>query len=152
MPKGGFDFILISNRVKNTILKDLEADFFLQGKILWSGFNIKYIPYKRRKREIGKSQWTFSMKLKWFIDSLMSYSLFPIRAMSTIGIILSISGFTYAIYVFIERLLSVDYVAGNAIIVILILILSEMCCKTTQNQWYGSTNLPDRPRESCQCC
>ena len=69
MPIGGFDFCLISERVKDGILKNLEADFFLQGKILWAGYNIKYIPYTRRKREIGKSQWTFSMKLKWFIDS-----------------------------------------------------------------------------------
>ena len=50
MPKGGFDFILISSKVKNEILQDLEADFFLQGKILWTGYDIKFIPYKRRKR------------------------------------------------------------------------------------------------------
>ena len=124
MPIGGFDFILISDKVKNKIIKNLEADFFLQGKILWTGYEIKYIPYKRSKRKTGKSQWTFSMKLKWFIDSLMSYSLFPIRVMSTMGIILSVSGFMYAIYVFVERLLSDNFIAGNAIIIILILILS----------------------------
>ncbi len=124
MPIGGFDFILISEKVKNNIIKNLEADFFLQGKILWIGYDIKYIPYKRSKRKTGKSQWTFSMKLKWFIDSLMSYSLFPIRAMTSIGIILSVSGFMYAIYVFIDGLLSDDYVPGNAVVVVLILILS----------------------------
>lgn len=124
MPVGGFDFSLISDRVKNVILRNLEADFFLQGKILWAGYNIKYIPYKRRKRETGKSQWTFSMKLKWFIDSLMSYSFFPIRFMSAFGIILSFIGFLYAIVVFFQRLLSDDYIYGWAPIVILILILS----------------------------
>ena len=64
------------------------------------------------------------MKLQWFIDSLMSYSLFPIRAMSTVGVILVSSGFIFGIYIFFERLLSDDFIAGNAIIVILILILS----------------------------
>ena len=44
--------------------------------------------------------------------------------MSIMGIILSFSGFLYAVYVLIERLISDDYVAGNAVIVILILILS----------------------------
>ena len=124
MPTGGFDFSLVSHRVKNEILNNLEADFFLQGKILWSGYKIKYIPYKRRKRETGKSQWTFSKKLKWFIDSLMSYSFFPIRFMSAFGIILSITGFLYAIVVFFQRLLSDDYIYGWAPIVILILVLS----------------------------
>tara|TARA_B100000315_G_scaffold122868_2_gene112861 strand:- start:2163 stop:3116 length:954 start_codon:yes stop_codon:yes gene_type:complete len=124
MPTGGFDFSLISNRVKNEILQDLEADFFLQGKILWTGYKIKYIPYKRRKREIGKSQWTFSKKLKWFIDSLMSYSFFPIRFMSASGIFISLIGFIYAVVVFLQRILSDDYIFGWAPIVILILILS----------------------------
>jgi dolichol-phosphate mannosyltransferase len=124
MPEGGFDFFLISDRVKNEILIGLDANFFLQGKILWSGYNIKYIPYKRLKRETGKSQWTFSKKLKWFIDSLMSYSFFPIRSMSILGIILSFTGFLYAIVVFFQRLLSDDYIYGWAPIVILILVLS----------------------------
>ncbi len=124
MPEGGFDFFLISDRVKNEILIGLDANFFLQGKILWSGYNIKYIPYKRLKRETGKSQWTFSKKLKWFIDSLMSYSFFPIRSMSILGIILSFTGFLYAIVVFFQRLLYDDYIYGWAPIVILILVLS----------------------------
>jgi len=34
MPIGGFDFSLISNRVKNVILKDLEADFFARKNIM----------------------------------------------------------------------------------------------------------------------
>ena len=55
MPRGGFDFMLISSKVKNDILQDLEADFFLQGKILWTGYDIKFIPYERRKREHSKS-------------------------------------------------------------------------------------------------
>ena len=123
LPIGGFDYSLISDRVKDEILRNLEADFFLQGKILWSGYNIKYIPYKRGKRESGKSQWTFSKKIKWFIDSLMSYSFFPIRFMSAFGIILSFIGFLYAIVVFIERVYG-GVIDQRAPIVILILILS----------------------------
>jgi glycosyltransferase involved in cell wall biosynthesis len=124
MPTGGFDFILIDEIVKKEILTNLESDFFLQGKLLWSGHNIKYIPYKRLKRETGKSQWTFSKKLKWFIDSLMSYSFLPIRFMSVSGIVISLFGFLYAIYVFFGRLFSDNYIYGWAPIVILILVLS----------------------------
>jgi polyisoprenyl-phosphate glycosyltransferase len=124
MPKGGFDFILISSKVKKEILCDLEADFFLQGKILWIGYDIKFIPYKRRKREEGVSQWTFSKKLKWFIDAIMSYSFFPIRFISAMGIIIALVGFIYAVIVLFQRLLVEDYIYGWSPIVILILILS----------------------------
>ena len=70
------------------------------------------------------SQWSFSKKLKWFIDSVMSYSFFPIRFISTLGIFLALFGFIYAVVVFFQRLLSDDYIYGWAPIVILILILS----------------------------
>jgi polyisoprenyl-phosphate glycosyltransferase len=124
MPSGGFDYMLISHKVKKAILQDLEADFFLQGKILWTGFDIKYIPYERKKRESGKSQWTFSKKVKWFMDSVMSYSFFPIRFMSAIGIAIALTGFIYAVVVFFQRLMTEDYIYGWAPIVISILILS----------------------------
>jgi len=150
MPIGGFDYILISEKVKNKILNSLEADFFLQGKVLWTGYNIKFIPYRREKRKKGKSHWTFSKKVNWLIDSLMSYSLFPIRVMSIFGITLSFSGFLYAIYVFIERLLSDDYVAGNAAIVILILILSGfqilMLGVIGEYVWRTLSQARDRPK------
>ena len=55
MPSGGFDYMLISNKVKNIILKDLEADFFLQGKLLWTGYDVKFIPTKEKKRKWKKS-------------------------------------------------------------------------------------------------
>ena len=124
MPSGGFDYMLISHKVKNVILKDLEADFFLQGKLLWTGYDAKYIPYKRKKRESGKSQWTSSKKAKWFIDSIVNYSFFPIRFMSAFGILIALTGFIYAGVVFVQRLVIEEYIYGWAPIVILILILS----------------------------
>jgi polyisoprenyl-phosphate glycosyltransferase len=124
MPPGGFDYMLISLKVKNAILQDLEADFFLQGKILWTGYDVKYIPYQRKKRESGKSQWTFSKKAKWFIDSIVNYSFFPMRFMSALGMLIALTGFVYAGVVFLQRLLVEEYIYGWAPIVILILILS----------------------------
>ena len=124
MPSGGFDYILISHKVKNVILKDLEADFFLQGKLLWTGYDAKFIPYQRKKRESGKSQWTSSKKAKWFIDSIVNYSFFPIRFMSALGIVIALTGFVYAGIVFVQRLMIEEYIYGWAPIVILILILS----------------------------
>ena len=76
------------------------------------------------KRKEGKSQWTFSKKMKWFIDSVMSYSFFPIRFMSSIGVIIALSGFLFAIWIFYQRLFTENYVYGLTPIIMLILILS----------------------------
>ena len=48
--------------------------------------------YERRKRELGKSQWSLSRKIKYFIDGFVAYSFFPIRRSNSlffVGLILS---------------------------------------------------------------
>ena len=124
MPPGGFDFALISNRVKEVILSKQEANPFWQGQILWTGYKIKLIPYERKKREIGQSRWTFSKKIKYLIDGLMSYSYFPLRLMSITGIIVSMAGFIYAIIIFFARIFNAIPIKGWAPLMIVLLVLS----------------------------
>ena len=99
MPSGGFDFTLISKKVKESVLANKEVNPFWQGQLLWTGYKIKFIPYKRKQRKVGKSKWTFSKKLKYLIDGIMSYSYFPLRLISVLGIIVSLFGFLYAIII-----------------------------------------------------
>jgi len=124
MPKGGFDYILISKVVKEIIFSKNEASFSWQGSILWSGFDIKFIPYKRRERLIGKSRWTFAKKIKMLIDGILAYSYFPIRAMSVIGLLVAVSGFIYALDIIIEWFFGNVPFTGWAPIMVLILVLS----------------------------
>lgn len=124
MPLGGFDFFLISSRVKDIILSKNEANSFLQGQILWTGFKTKFIPYNRKNRDHGISRWTFPKKLKMLIDGVMSYSYFPIRLTSVLGGLISALGFIYAIIVVIARFTGNYPFKGYAPIVILILVLS----------------------------
>jgi len=124
MPLGGFDYVLISEKVKNVLLENNEAMPFMQGQILWTGYRIKFIPYKRRKREIGKSKWTFGKKLTLLIDGILGYSFIPLRMMIMVGISVSLLGFIYAIYILVERLVQGVNVQGWAPLMIVILILS----------------------------
>lgn len=124
MPIGGFDFVLISNKVRDIILSKKEANPFWQGQILWTGFNLKFIPYKRERREVGTSMWTTSKKIKYLIDGIMAYSYFPLRIMSVTGLIVSIIGFLYALYIFFARILGSVPIQGWAPLMIIILVLS----------------------------
>ncbi len=123
-PVGGFDFVLLSRRVSQILIDMGERNTFFQGQILWTGFNIKFIPYKRVKREAGKSGWTFNKKLKLLIDSILSYSYFPLRLMSYIGIIVALIGFIYAGIIIFNRLFSEIIVKGWASNIVIILVLS----------------------------
>lgn len=124
MPVGGFDYALISAKVIKILLNNIEANAFWQGQILWTGYKIKFIPYKRMKREIGESKWTFSKKIKYLIDGVMGYSFFPIRMISILGIIISLSGFVYAVFIALAKILGDVPFQGWAPIMIITLLLS----------------------------
>ena len=124
MPEGGFDFLLVSSTVKKLILNNMEANAFWQGQILWTGYKVKFIPYKRLNREIGESKWTFSKKMKYLIDGVLGYSFFPIRIMSILGMLISLSGFLYSLFIIIAKLTGNVPFQGWAPLMIIILMLS----------------------------
>jgi dolichol-phosphate mannosyltransferase len=124
MPSKGFDYVLLSDRVKNIILDNQETNAFFQGQILWTGFDIKFIPYKRQSRSVGVSRWTFSKKIKYLIDGVLSYSYFPLRIMSITGLVVAMLGFAYALVIFLDKLFGGMPAKGWAPLMIMILVLS----------------------------
>jgi polyisoprenyl-phosphate glycosyltransferase len=126
MPEGGFDFVLISAKVKDIILEQKEANQFWQGQILWTGYPIKWIPYHRLNRTIGVSRWTFSKKFKYLLDGVLSYSFFPPQLMSSLGLFTSLAGFFYAIIVFIQYFLGHAPFQGWSPIIIILLVVSGL--------------------------
>lgn len=104
MPKGGFDFLLLDRKPLEVYNQVNERNRFFQGDILWLGFKTVFIPYSRQKRTIGKSQWKFSKKLKYFIDGWLNTSYIPIRMMSILGIFTAFTGFLYALIIVYKRL------------------------------------------------
>lgn len=126
MPKGGFDFLLIDKKALIYFNEIDERNRFFQGDILWLGFNTAFIPYNRLKRTIGKSQWTLSKKMKYFIDGLLNTSYVPIRLMSLIGIIISLLGFIYSFVIAYNRFFNNTPFDGWAPIMILILIIGGL--------------------------
>ena len=85
MPKGGFDSFLIDRQVIDFLVKMQESNTSLMSQILWAGFETSTVPYVRKKREIGKSRWTLSKKIKLVYDSLISFSYFPIKMITNVG-------------------------------------------------------------------
>jgi polyisoprenyl-phosphate glycosyltransferase len=99
MPDGGFDYALLGRKVVDVINSSKEANLFWQGQILWTGFHVKFIPYKRVAREFGKSKWSFGKKIKYLIDGVMSYSFLPLRFMSVLGLLSFFIGIIYALII-----------------------------------------------------
>jgi len=123
MPLGGFDYLLLSRRAVGVMRRNREVQPFLQGQILWMGFKKKVIAYRRRKREVGTSKWTFGKKLTYLIDGVMNYSFLPIRLVSLAGLLIALLGFCYALIVLVAKLLMGNPVKGWAPLMIVVLVL-----------------------------
>jgi glycosyltransferase involved in cell wall biosynthesis len=126
MPKRGFDFFLLDRQVCNLINNIQENNVYLMGLIVWLGFTPKVINYHRRKREkrYGRSMWTFARKIKYFIDSFVAFTYFPVRATSIIGLTFSVVGLLYAVVVVFLRLFKYVPIEGWASLMVVVLIVS----------------------------
>lgn len=126
MPAGGFDFFLVGRRPLEAILSSRDTNPFIQGQILWTGFPVKFLHYKRLKREVGESRWSFGKKLTYLLDGVIAYSVAPIRLMSAVGGIVAFSGFFYAMIIILQYLIWGNPIKGWAPIMIVILLVSGL--------------------------
>ena len=122
MPKGGFDTFLIDRQVIDVLVKMQESNTSLMSQILWSGFKTDTVPYVRKKREIGKSRWTLSKKIKRVYDSLISFSYFPIKLITVIGFITFFISLIFLVTIIYRRILGIIDVEGWASIVTIMLM------------------------------
>lgn len=103
MPIGGCDCYLIDRKVIEVLERLDEKNSSLTLQVLWAGFQTDQIYFHRRDREVGKSRWTLGKKVKLVLDSMMSFSYFPIRFMSGVGVIFFLIAVLMMIEVIVEK-------------------------------------------------
>lgn len=124
-PKGGFDLWLFDEQLRTILIQMNEKNFYLPYLFIWMGYEYVSIPYTRRKREIGKSGWTLSKKIKSFIDSFVSFTDLPLRLISVAGIILGILALIYAGMIIYSKLTSKIPLQGWSSLMLVILFVSS---------------------------
>jgi dolichol-phosphate mannosyltransferase len=112
MPTGGFDCFLVSRPAIDFLRESREVHTSLPGLLLWSGFAAALVPYDRVAREEGESRWTLAKKFKYFLDSIISFSYAPLRAMSLAGAALAVAAFAYAVFLIAYKLVHGQPIQG----------------------------------------
>jgi len=126
IPPGGFDYVLMARPVVDAFNTMEVRNRFFQGDLLWLGYKTAFIPYTRRKRTIGKSQYTLAKRLKNSLDAILDSSYLPIRFISSVGVLTAIAGFLYAVNIAYARWMHQIPFTGWAPIMILILIIGGL--------------------------
>lgn len=124
MPSRGFDFWLIDRQVCDLVNEIQESNAYLPGLLLWLGFEPEILYYDRQARpaKYGQSMWSFTQKFKYFVDSFVAFSYFPVRVASGLGVLFSVLGLMYAAWVIYARLALGIETEGWASLMIVVLI------------------------------
>jgi dolichol-phosphate mannosyltransferase len=117
----GINNIMFSRKIIDYLNSNVEANSSIQLQIINAGYKSTLIGMEYRERVSGTSKWTFSKKVKLFIDSFVSYSYAPIRFVSIIGFIFAFLGFAFGLYTVIFRIFNPEMEPGYATIVIVLL-------------------------------
>lgn len=126
MPQGGCDCYLLDRQVIQ-VLQDLnEKNSSLTLQVLWAGFQTDHVYFHRRDREVGESRWTLAKKFKLVLDSMMSFSYFPIRLMSVVGVIFNILAVILFIYVLVEKFTVGTPIVGWSSLMCVVLLSSGL--------------------------
>lgn len=121
-PTGGYDLACM-DKAFLPHLRDSSKNINTPLFAYWLGFKPEQLEYTRRKRRYGKSRWTFSKRLTFCLDSLLGFSVLPIRLISLAGLAISSLSFLYGLTIVINTLLGRRDVQGFATIVALIAFL-----------------------------
>lgn len=130
MPKGGFDCYLLDRQVIDVLMMLDEKNSALTLQVLWAGFKTDKVYFHRKAREVGESRWTLSKKIKLVLDSMMSFSYFPIRFMSFIGIAFFCLAVLGAIWLVVSKFAYGEDVAGWTSLMVVILFSSGIIMLT----------------------
>jgi glycosyltransferase involved in cell wall biosynthesis len=87
MPKGGVDIFACTRAVADRLVRLDESHTSIVGLLFWLGFRRVEIPYERQPREEGKSTWTLRRRMRYFLDSVFSFTDLPVLLITTIGVV-----------------------------------------------------------------
>lgn len=121
-PPQGYDVALMAREFLPYLLesaKNVNTALFAY----WLGFEPVKISYARRRRLHGKSRWTFVKRVKFFLDSILGFSIVPIRAMSLFGALVSLSSFGYGSVIAFNALRGISDVPGFPTLVVILSFL-----------------------------
>lgn len=133
------DFRLLDRVCVNALRDMRESQRNTKGMYCWIGFRKKGIKYEQLDRINGKSKWGFWSLINLALDGLTAYTTSPLRIASVLGILCSIIGFIYLVYILVKTLLFGDPVAGYPTIMVTILFIGgvQLLCLGIMGEYLG---------------
>jgi dolichol-phosphate mannosyltransferase len=123
LPEGAADFRWMSRRVVDVLASMPERHRFLRGLVRWAGYRQTFVEYRRGSREAGESKYGLRRMLLFAWDGMVSFSSFPLRVASILGVCVSFLGWLYLLYVLAIRVFTDRAIPGWTSVTAAVLLL-----------------------------
>ena len=123
IPANTGDFRLLDRQVVEAIKKMPERTRFMKGLFAWVGYKQTSILFDREPRFGGKTTWNYWKLWNFALDGITSFSFFPLKIWSYMGVMISLISLLYAFYLIIRTLRFGIDVPGYASLMVAILFL-----------------------------
>lgn len=118
IPANAGDFRLMDRQVVEALKSLPERNRFMKGLYAWVGFNSTAIDYEPLPRADGKSNFGLRGSLSLALTGILAFSIAPLRALTLVGLVLSVIALGYGSWVVGEYFFLGIGVPGYATIVV----------------------------------
>jgi hypothetical protein len=118
------DFRLMSRRAIEALRKFPESNVFLRGLVPLLGFSSSIVRYDRQERFAGHSKYSLIHMLSLAWQGVTSFSAFPLRIITTLGVLVSVISVALACWALYVKLFSQSIMPGWASTVIPLFLIS----------------------------
>ncbi len=112
--------------VADEVLRYQNSYPYLLGLVLRTTKNIVNVPVHHRKREVGKSGYTFGKLLALWMNGFTAFSIKPLRIGTAIGAFCAAVSFVYAIYTIVKKLVNPAVPVGFSALMTAIIFFGGM--------------------------
>lgn len=117
------DFRLMSRETVENIKKLPERNLFMKGILSWVGGKTEVVEYSRAERCAGESKFNGWKLWNLALEGITSFSTFPLRIWTYIGLGVSAFAFLYAAWMVVDKLIWGNPVPGYPSLMTAILFL-----------------------------
>ncbi|MGN0229102.1 MAG: glycosyltransferase family 2 protein [Muribaculaceae bacterium] len=120
------DFRLLDRKCIESLKLLRESERYTKGMFCWIGYKKTFVEFEQQERKAGTTSWNFWGLLSLAIEGIVSFTTFPLRIASIVGISTAVIAAMYMVYVLIKTIIWGDPVAGYPTLVLIILFLGGM--------------------------
>lgn len=121
-------FFALKRFVVEEIVKYQNAYPYIEGLILRCTRNIGNVEVQQRERISGKSNYSVKKLLKLWINGFTAFSIKPLRLATGLGVLCSVAGFAYAMYVIILKCLGSVQMGYSSLMAAILIIGGIIMC------------------------